>query len=271
MGRATLSFAFALAAVFQPASAMAAVDDLQIDWVIPAGGIDEVALNSGERREIGLRPVPRKMFAHAADVMSEAGVKLLPAGAPLYLMVGPKFMVCSQAVAPEGYLGKSNRVCLRDTDGDGKLDAYFTRSRGRSFMTGDQMWFAMNNNIPKPVGPIQPLQLSEMDRTQAPERPYLDMSFKADKDGEVRMGIVIENEHRFSLRCVKAGDTIVADNQNAYVCMDPGFLAVRQSVGTADKPAYDLKIIAPKREISVRFDVAPRLMGARLMSGMYFE
>lgn len=271
MARKAFFLAFGLAAMFQPASAMAAIDDLQIDWVIPAGTIDENALHEGKDRRVFIRPVPRRLFAPTADVISLDGVNLLPAGAPLYAMVGPAFMVCSQAVAPAAYVAKSNRVCLRDVDGDGKLDSYFTRSRGRSFMTGDQMWFAMNNNIPKPIGAIQSLELTEVDRMQAPERPGLDIGFSAQRDGAVRMTVVIEGQHSFSMRCEPTSPANANDNRSAFLCMDPGFQVWSMSVGTADKPVYDLKIVAPKREVAVRFDVAPRLMGARLMSGMYFE
>lgn len=271
IARNAFSLAFGLAVVFQPASAMAAIDDLQIDWVIPAGTIDETALHEGKERRVLIRPVPRKMFAPNADVISSDGVKLLPAGAPLYAMVGPAFMVCSQAVAPAAYVAKSNRVCLRDADGDGKLDTYFTRSRGRSFMAGDQMWFAMNNNIPKPLGSIQSIELAEVDRVQAPERPGLDIGFSAQRNGTVRMTVVIEGQHSFSMRCEPTSRTSADDDHSTFLCMDPGFEVLSMSVGTADKPAYDLKVVAPKREVAVRFDVAPRLMGARLMNGMYFE
>lgn len=264
--------ALGIAALLRSGTAMAAIDDLQIDWVIPAGAIDEKALNEGERRQVVVRPIPRKMFVSGADIVSTSGLKLLPAGAPLYAMVGPVFMVCSQTTAPQGYVAKGNRVCLRDTDGDGRLDSYFTRSRGRSFMTGDQMWYAMNNNVPKPAGTIQSVELTEADRTQAPERPVLDVGFSAQKDGTIRIGIVIEGAHTFSTRCVETGDATVAGNGKIFLCMDPGFTVHRKSVATsADKPAFDLTIVVSKRELAVRFDVAPRLMGARLMNGMYFE
>ena len=260
-----------MAALMQSGAAMAAVDDLQIDWVIPADAIDENALNEGERRSVTIEPVPRKMFASGVEILATNGKKLVPAGAPLYAMVGTSFMVCSQAAAPDGFAAKGNRVCLRDTDGDGKLDSYFTRSRGRSFMAGDKMWFAMNSNIPKPVGTIQTVELAEVDRMQAPERPTMQIGFVSGTDGTVHMGIQIEGQHSFSVRCVEAQGVIAPDTHRAFGCMEPGFIVVRKAVGTPDEPAYALTVTVPKRELAVRFDVAPRLMGARLMSGMYFE
>lgn len=269
--RAALAAAMALAALFKSASAMAAIDDLQIDWVIPVGSIDEKGLNGGEKRRVTVRPVPRKMFESSSDVVTIGGVKLLPAREPLYAMVGPVFMVCSQTIAPAAYVAKSDRVCLRDTDRDGKLDSFFTRSRGRSFMAGDQMWFAMNNNIPNPTGAIKPIELVEVDRMRAPERPVLDFSFSTQKDGTVRLGVVIEGEHSFSTSCLEISGSSAVGNQSTFACLDPGFVVFRRPGAPSSKPAYELQIVTPKRELAVRFDVVPRLMGARLMRGMYFE
>lgn len=224
--RTVLVTVLGLAALFRPAGAMAAIDDLQIDWVIPVGNIDEKTQTVGASQNIVVNPVPRRMFESDEDIKTPDGLRLLPAHSPLYAMLGHKFMVCSQSVAPAAYVARKDRVCLRDTDGDGKLDSYFTRSRGRSFMAGDQMWFAMNSNIPPAVGVISPTQLKEVDRMRAPERPKLDFSFTAPRDGTVRFSVVIEGEHTFSTECLEMKQQRAQSDGDIFSCLDPGFQVI---------------------------------------------
>lgn len=254
-----------------PASANAGIDDLQIDWRIPAGAIDEAALNANEHRQASVELVPARMFVPDTDVLSGNGEKLLPAGTPLYLMIGRNFMLCSQSAAPKGYEGRKRRICLRDTNGDGELDSYFTRSRGRSFLSGDKMWFAMNSEIPSRMEPVQSIKLSEADRTDAPEKASLLLVFGARKNGQATMAVLITRDARFTSRCRANPGFDSQDGYDAYSCMMPDFVVLTKPVGTEDDRSFQFRYRVPMRELRVRFDVAPRLLGARLMSGMYIE
>lgn len=261
-----------LAGLLFATPASAAIDDLQIDWVVPADGFvrsDEDAAKGIPRYEA--KALPRRLYAADADVLAKDGSKLLPKGAQLYAMVGKLFMVCSQAQAATPYRAASNRVCLVDEDGDRQFDTYFTRSMGRSWMSGDQMWFAMNNNIPAKRSPIIPARATQIDRNQAAQTVSVGLNFYVDADGTIRGGASIAHQFGFSGRCGQANSVPDPAGWVTARCLVKD-LVVRASNFTAPE-AKDRKVEVslPQRELALRFDVAPRLLGARLMNGVYLD
>lgn len=251
--------------------ALAAADDLQIDWVIPASEFGARSIASVDGRiAVRVWPLPRELFVAEAEVVGADGAKLLPAGAQLYRMTGPVLMACSQSQAGEGYLGASRRVCLRDTDGDGAVDSYFTRSSGRSALTGDQMWFAMNTTLPRDMERLNPVALAKISNTQATERPAMDFEFFADRKGRIFSAVTIEGRHRFDSRC-PPGVFLRTDRSVVTACYAPALMTRWTNLSSANPSEHGGVLEIPDRTLAVRFDAAPRLVGGRQMSGMHLE
>ncbi|MEO7385022.1 MAG: hypothetical protein ABIU18_08845, partial [Novosphingobium sp.] len=133
------------------------------------------------------------------------------------------------------------------------------------------MWFAMNNRIPQNRSPIRSATPKEIDRTGAKVVVNISIGIGARPDGSVDTGVSIFGKFNFRGHCVPRKPIFESDGATKSQCLMPD-LVVRAANFTAEKTKdQKLEISFPQREIAVRFDVAPRLMGARLMSGVYFE
>lgn len=142
---------------------------------------------------------------------------------------------------------------------------------GRSWVTGDEMWFAMNNRIPQNRLPIRSAKANEIDRKEAKVAFKISIGIGAQSDGSVETGVSIFDKFHFRGHCFPRKPIVESDGSTKSQCLMPD-LVVRASNFVAEKIRdQKLQISFPQREISVRFDVAPRLMGARLMNGVYFE
>ena len=156
-----------LALAVWPTPAIASVDDLQIDWVVPAGTFADAKTIERGNVLFKVKPLPRKLYATTGEVTATGGQKLLPEGAQLYSMIGRHLLACSQAPGPEGYASHSSRICLLDSDDDGKFDSYFERHTGKAFLTSDGMWYAMNGN-PGPALPLKGAAFVELPEPSPP-------------------------------------------------------------------------------------------------------
>ncbi|WP_310535347.1 hypothetical protein [Novosphingobium sp.] len=247
-------------------------DELQVDWAIPA---DAFAPGKGEAKPGGLTfsfsLVPARMLVANEPVKSGDGKALLPKSAQLYLMVGSRLLACSQDQFAAGFVGSSNRVCVLDSDGNGRFDAYFLRSRGRSFMTGDQMWFAMNDSMPTRAMSLKDFAFVDGDPLAASQRPKIDWHLVANDKGQVSSVMRIEDKHSFGSLCPWHAPAKEALPDELKVPCGAGDFIVHAWNLTKPRAEQRVELLAPNRTVKVRFDVDPRLMGARLMSGMYFE
>jgi len=245
-------------------------DALQIDWEIPQGAFAPEKLQA-EKRGVSFtfNLVPAHLLVTDQVVTTVDGQAVLPSGAQLYRMVGPKLLACSQDQFPAGQLGTGNRVCVLDEDGDGRFDSYFLRSMGRSFLAGDMMWFAMNDNMPSPAGRLQPFTASDGNPLDAHQRAKIIWTLIPQSAGGVSIDLDIEDHHHFRSYCGdrKGGNTAT---EFRGPCGSP---SIEVHAWNLDKPAPErmIEVKAPDRRLKVRFDVEPRLMGARLMSGMIVE
>lgn len=262
-----------LALAVWPAPAIAAVDDLQIDWVVPAGTFADAKTIERGNVVFKVKPLPRKLYATTGDVTATGGQRLLPEGAQLYSMIGRHLLACSQAPGPEGYDSHSSRICLLDSDDDGKFDSYFERHTGKAFLTSDGMWYAMNGN-PGPALPLKGGAFVEISRTLATERPEvrLKVDFFYSKRrgmGGSRIEISIDKDAgKFMGNCTPK-DVMVENGQAKIACLMPD-LAFIITVPQGEHSKTDYEVVDPRRDVAVRFDVAPRLMGGRVMDGIHF-
>lgn len=261
-----------VSALLFAAPASAAIDDLQIDWVVPAGGFVRSAEDAAKGfPSYEAKALPRRLYTADADVLAKDGSKLLPKGAQLYAMIGKLFMVCSQEQAAAPYRAASSRVCLVDEDGDRQFDTYFTRSMGRSWMSGDQMWFAMNNNVPASRSAIIPARATEIDRSQAAQTVSVGLNFYVDADGTIRGGASIAHQFGFSGRCGQAKPVPDPAGWVTARCLVRDMVVRASNFAALEAKDRKVEVSLPKRELALRFDVAPRLLGARLMNGVYLD
>jgi hypothetical protein len=243
--------------------------DLQIDWILP---INSYAIDGKSHKKNSARisstAVPRKLFVTKSDVYSDSGLKILEAGAQLYMMASSNLMICSQVPSPKPYIGSSNRICFVDEDGDGILDTYFTRSLGRSFLSTDEMWFAMNANIPAERNAVKHFEIAEVDRSLSIMKIDIGFYFHVFSEKNISVQLSIEKKFKFDTDCDprQFDGNFHASNGS---CLLPDFFvrAPNPNGGTSEL----LDIRPPSREASVRFDVDPRLFGSRLMKSAYFE
>lgn len=270
---ASSAVAIILALAMLPAPAIAAVDDLQIDWIVPAGTFADAKTVERGNVVFNVKPLPRKLYATTRDVTATGGQKLLPAGAQLYAMIGIHLLACSQAQGPEGYASHSSRICLLDSDGDGRFDSYFERNTGKAFLTSDGMWYAMNGN-PGAALPLTDADFVEVSRTLATERPevHLKVDFFYSKRrgmGAARIEISIDKGPGKFLGNCTPKDVMVENGRAKIVCLTPD-LIFGITVPQGEHSKTDYEVVDPRRDVAVRFDVAPRLMGGRLMDAIHF-
>lgn len=262
--------AFAAASAASPA--VATVDDLQIAWVITKEALAKRDNHPNPGSLLRTLLLPQRLFVSDEIVADSKGKKLLPAGAQLYLMIGERLTVCSQEHFEKGFAGAGRRICLIDQNGDQKFDTYFTKSMGRSWLTGDEMWFAMNSSIPKKTKPVRPFSYQEIDRTEAKVSPTFWLVLGG-PDGEEKfsIGSTFETRHSFGTRCVTMGRMRLTNSTSFDLACPFPETAISVFVKDATGQIERLQADFPKRDVAVRFDVAPRLLGTRLMSGAYFE
>lgn len=158
-------------------------DEYQIAWTLaPVAGTTMVTAD--QNQVIFSAPLlPERLFRTAAPVRAADGTLLIPEGMQMVLMDYGQFLVCSQERGAEGSAARSNRVCLLDETGDGLADAYFLRSYGRSAMTSDGMWFAMNRRMPQERLPLAPASLAEIDPAELTTKPQFSITFAGMLDG----------------------------------------------------------------------------------------
>ena len=275
---ATLTFALVLGATASSAATAPVVekygfkyiDELQIDWVIPAGNFGkhdgkELFRNTPMILEL----MPKRLFLTNGDVVASDGKKLLGKGAQLYAMIGRKLMGCSQEAAPEGYLGATNRVCLLDTNADGAFDVYFLRGFGKSFFVTDQMWFAINANLPADIPALKPVEFAEVDRAEARQKLAIGIDFTIDKSGHVFTTATLGRGQQFAGGCVLVDGYEKRGEGVPLACFSPDFVVTPRNLA-APKPERKIVVSAPKRDVEVRFDVSSRLL-ARNMESFYFK
>jgi hypothetical protein len=248
----------------------AKIDDLQIDWIIPNGAFVQLkgqTLLTSANPKISI--LPRRLFEASADVIAADGSLLLPSGAQLYAMIGPKFRICSQEKQPLPYASATDRVCLQDENGDGVLDRYFLRNRGRSFMSTDHMWFAMNGYPPSELSLLKMAEFKEINRIRAKVVPDLWLEFSFSKS-DIFVTTNFDYGFKFLGRCQRNSIPNEASGSIEATCLVKDLTARSFNFQSKNKKERSLSIEGPERDIAVRFDVIAKPLW-REMGAAYFE
>ena len=275
VGRSAAAFGYALAVLagcfLGAGEAFAERNGLQIDWVIPAGQIEAAQHPSKDfATSLSLKLVPRRLYVAQNPVLGGDGQRLLPQGAQLFAMIGERMMACSQQAAPEGYAGANGRVCVYDSNGDGKLDSWFLRSTGKSFMTSDGMWFAMNAAMPSAMSALATPDLAEVSREGAVAKGAIDLDVRVYKDGSAYLEMTIEKKFKFKGDC-EPSKPVLRDNRTAQVtCLLPELILETGNLDAVKGRDRSALFHPPARDIGVGFDAADRLFGTRLLERVYF-
>jgi hypothetical protein len=247
-------------------------DQLQIDWVIPAEAFAAAVTDHPDANlRYEVKFVPRRLFRTTANLIGADGELLLPVDAELFAMIGAKRALCSQGKYQADSAGANNRVCIVDEDGDGAFDSYFLRGLGKSFWTTDKMWFAMNDYFPTIRRPLKSAGIAEADRLQAKNHVAATFDYTVTKAGTVDSVVSIERSFRFVGSCAGDKPTVPAPIERVAECGISGQVFRATNFGAKKRQDRVLSASGPGRDVTVRFDVAPRLFGARLMNGVYFD
>lgn len=225
---------------------------LDIDWVIPKGAIQFGKANlAAEGTQFTFDILPRELYASPVEVVAADGTKLLPAGAQLYAMIGELPMACSQEKSPVGYVGESKRICVRDTDADGTFDSFFTLGRGRSALTSDSSWFAINSKLPSRLSALQPLTLASIDREFAALKPKVEWTLSASRPDVIWSRFEVEGRYKLSAQCGERIKGPTTPSNMVIPCGGPD-ISVRSSQNV-DTGQIELDLQHPDRDIGVQF------------------
>lgn len=260
-------FFLALTGATSANAALGRKDALQIDWEIPVGAFRQE--NSNVEKSVvsfNIRLVPAQLWVADEPILSIEGTLLLPKGAQLYGMIGPRLIACSQDEFAQMYIGSKNRVCVVDDNGDGKFDAYFLRGMARSVT--DRMWFAMNDSLPPNEGGIRTFSYSKKNPITAHQRPKIVWTLRPVSSGNVYLDLDIEDGSKFTSTCGIA-DYEVKPTEFRGPCGSPNIEVYAWELNKRAR-GERVEVKAPNRPLKVRFDVNPRLFG-RLMAGMLVE
>lgn len=220
------------------------IDEYQIAWMIPPASSERQTVRAAPQGTLfSTKLLPEKVFLTKSRVVAKNGDFLMPNGTRLALMDYPRLLACNLERGPEGSVARSNRICVLDEDGDLRFDTYFLRSFGKSMMTTDGLWFAMNGKMPKKRIGLAAFDHEEGDRTAMAVSPEL----------TVRYARIFDKSQATLLVASVAGRLSATSVCNAYLPRDDaasGFRVQRCLV-----PGFDVAVLGREGE-SLTFSVA---------------
>lgn len=253
-------------------AARAEMNEVQIDWIIAQDEWSQVSPSVGQHSvTYQLRGVPRKLYSAVEEVIARDGTKLLPAGAQLYGMTGPKLAACSQAAMAKGYAGSKNRVCLRDEDGDGRMDVYWLRPPAKKLF-GQAEWFAMNTQGMQVSGsPVSPPTIAVVASAEATMKMEITATVGLKSNGTGAARVFVRDGVGFSGNCIPADQKDQPIGMIRFSCLVPDLVIQTTPIQGQDYKSSRLSVSTPRREVGIKFQMSAGLLVGRGFEYMYFE
>jgi hypothetical protein len=173
-----------------PKAGAASVNEYQVAWeVAPIRTIESDLWVHPDNEVFRTKLIPRRLFRPKTEIRSSDGALLLGQGNQLVEMDYSKPMVCTLERGPETTLSFSNRICLLDDNRDGRFESYFLKGLGKSLLTSDFMWFAMNAKIGGNFKALGNVDLEEIDKNLFDNAPNLILKYMSISDGSKRISL----------------------------------------------------------------------------------
>lgn len=203
---------------------------------------------------------PVALYTTDSIINAADGTLLVPAGAQLVRVTGDRLLVCTQQKTMTG-VSKSKRVCLVDTNGDGSVDASFSKGLGG---TG---WIAFSGTYSdSKAQPVSGVTLRELDPREMVGAPYISFHYQRILDGGLQIPLTQEggNMVRFHFkvgRTEKESRTWVVRE-----CREPG---LPNFCASANLPSHmkiaglDLELLERRKE-DIRMRMVQSFQGERV-------
>ena len=177
----------AIGAVFGSSNALANEPvSYELHWVIAPHEIPaEPSWYKKQAQIVETTLIPTELYSTESEILMQNGKPLLPAGSQLARLSSRLFIVCNIRKTKSG-LSSRKRVCLVDSDNNGKVDFYFTRGSGGYY------WFKLDGEIPSKTKPIEPVALKKTAPVDMIEQPVMTFHYQRVLDGGLTLPLTQE-------------------------------------------------------------------------------
>lgn len=170
------------------AAAQDAPRHYELNWII---GPHQIPSGDFWVRKMGqiveTRLLPPELYAAEAPVAAADGTLLMAAGQQIARLRARQLIACNIRRGPGGR-ASSKRVCLVDTDNDGRFDSYFERG------TGGYYWFELSGEIPERMRGIAAPAFRTLPPGEMADAPILRLHFERILDGGLTIPVSITGD-----------------------------------------------------------------------------
>lgn len=160
-------------------------------WNVREQGSSIETTDAAEGAEIArIKLTPPGLFRADRNIVDEKGDKLITVGTQLVLLQSQEVIACTIGPVRKGgaeralFFGSLKRVCLVDTDRDGKFDSRFTQA------TNGPAFFLLRGRLSGRIQPIAPVALVQLDPDLIEGGPRI--SIRLEKGSRVDRYVALE-------------------------------------------------------------------------------